>query len=175
MLIAVGGCSLPLVGACCCWWVLVAVGGCLLLLVGACCCWWVLVAVGGHSSLLVGGLMVVVGPCGWWWFCLSLLVGSGNGPLLSFVSSASSLCCLSMCCHCLLLSSIGGVVSLLVLLPGCVDDDGRQIVHHLSFDCHVTICDVAPARCSFTCWGWLHAVARLFMLLWCVVVVVGHR
>ena len=79
----------------------------------------VVVVVGSLHSLSV----VVVGPCGWWWFFSLPLVGSGNGPLPLFVLLALLLCGLSMCCHRLLLLSVGSVVSLLMLLPGCVDDD----------------------------------------------------
>ena len=127
-IITISGNSLPLVGACRCWWVVV---------LGIRCHWYMVVSPHHCSVVVVGALhgllMVVVGPCGWWLFCSSPLVGNAHGPLPSFVSSASLLCGLSMCCHRLLLLSVGGVMS----LPGCVNDDGRQIIHCLSFDFHV--------------------------------------
>ena len=53
------------------------------------CHWWVVVSPHFRLAVVVGSLcslsMVVVGPYGWWWFCSLPLVGSDNGPLLSFV------------------------------------------------------------------------------------------
>jgi len=77
----------------------------------------VVVVVGSLHSLL----MVVVGPHGWWLFCSLPLVRSGNGPLPSFVWL--------VCCHHLLLLSIGGVMSLPVVLM--MMDNKSLVIHPL--------------------------------------------
>jgi len=51
-------------------------------------CHWCMVVSPHHCLVVVVGSlhglsMVVVGPCGWWWFCLSLLVVVLESPVQS--------------------------------------------------------------------------------------------